>query len=257
MTLKNTKLVLFASLIVAMILPFSGMDFATAEEQTNDNVEKTTQLIDTLKIERDSISIDTKDIDNQIERLEIARNIMQLEDEGLKYSPQAQDLFKKLQKNLDANVVVIEGKITSLDGISPPISSSDWQYDEFITGLQITQSCNETMIGQSSGSLTQYDDVSYLIVTPDYPSVFDCNKIHSNIPIDMYDLSGMLHGSCHVDITYASGVTAVVTCEDFGLNDDGLTTNIVLITTNSYYQELDGSSEVSFTWHPGWTWIVY
>ena len=34
MTYKNAKTILFASLLVAMILPFSGMQFADAEEQT-------------------------------------------------------------------------------------------------------------------------------------------------------------------------------------------------------------------------------
>lgn len=35
MTYKNAKTILFAGLIAAMVLPFSGMQFATAEEQTD------------------------------------------------------------------------------------------------------------------------------------------------------------------------------------------------------------------------------
>jgi len=38
MTFKNTKTILFASLIVAMILPFSGMNYATAQE-TNKSID--------------------------------------------------------------------------------------------------------------------------------------------------------------------------------------------------------------------------
>ena len=37
---KNAKAILFASLIVAMILPFSGMDFAVAQEKSNAEVVK-------------------------------------------------------------------------------------------------------------------------------------------------------------------------------------------------------------------------
>jgi len=45
MTFKNTKTILFASLIVAMVLPFSGMNYATAE--MSDVTEK--RLVSTLK----------------------------------------------------------------------------------------------------------------------------------------------------------------------------------------------------------------
>jgi len=38
MTKNNIKTILFASLIVAMVLPFSGMDFAAAEEQTENEL---------------------------------------------------------------------------------------------------------------------------------------------------------------------------------------------------------------------------
>ena len=47
MTLKNSKTILFAGLIAAMILPFSGMDYATAElidEQKQQFIEQVQQL---------------------------------------------------------------------------------------------------------------------------------------------------------------------------------------------------------------------
>jgi hypothetical protein len=39
MTTKTTKTILFASLIAAMILPFSGMNFATAQEETKKTIK--------------------------------------------------------------------------------------------------------------------------------------------------------------------------------------------------------------------------
>jgi len=40
MTKNNFKTILFASLLVAMVLPFSGMNFATAEEETNEKRDR-------------------------------------------------------------------------------------------------------------------------------------------------------------------------------------------------------------------------
>jgi len=55
MTFKNAKTILFASLIAAMILPFSGMDFAEAEKsETKVDTEKLRSEIDgKLKTEKD------------------------------------------------------------------------------------------------------------------------------------------------------------------------------------------------------------
>lgn len=58
---KNTKTILFASLIIAMILPFSGMNFA---EATNEQIKEETLLMDSYKYDYLSkmISIDDKAI---------------------------------------------------------------------------------------------------------------------------------------------------------------------------------------------------
>ncbi len=47
MTFRNAKTILFASLIVAMVLPFSMMDYA--EGQTNDKITKLIQYKKELK----------------------------------------------------------------------------------------------------------------------------------------------------------------------------------------------------------------
>ena len=48
--MKNAKTILFASLIAAMILPFSGMQFAAAE--TNNNNSENNKIPDNRIIER-------------------------------------------------------------------------------------------------------------------------------------------------------------------------------------------------------------
>lgn len=67
MTTKNIKIVLFGALMVAMILPFSGMNFATAQKTPNENAiqiqkpEKTQQDINdrerVLVLHQESIQI--------------------------------------------------------------------------------------------------------------------------------------------------------------------------------------------------------
>jgi len=50
MTYKNAKIILFASLLVAMILPFSGMNYAEAEEANNVNEQKQIKLGNSIKL---------------------------------------------------------------------------------------------------------------------------------------------------------------------------------------------------------------
>lgn len=259
MTYKNAKTILFAGLIAAMILPFSGMEFATAEEQTgerNDKAEKIAQSIKELKDKKNkSVSTeDKKQIDETIKRLKIAEDLAKLEAKGLQSSPQAQDLLSQLEKEINSKGVAVKSHITS-EAETVPMSSGDgWRYDTFATYLQVTSSCNNVVTGQATGSLTQYDEISYWIVTTDYPSVLNCNKIHNDSPARIADLSGSLLPTCDVTIPYHVG-TAYVTCEDFGLHDDNLTVNTILVTSNAYYE--NGWLDIPFTALPGWTLIVY
>lgn len=71
MTTKTTKIILFASLIAAMILPFSGMNYAVAEELDKEYVEKiankATALMEQLETEQNPNKIDR--MQKQLERL--------------------------------------------------------------------------------------------------------------------------------------------------------------------------------------------
>jgi len=86
MTLKNTKVILFVSLIVAIILPFGMMDDAVAEETLS---EKQIQRL----LER------TYNLSVQIENVEL------LAENG----KEASKRYKQLQKVFDDNVSILNG----------------------------------------------------------------------------------------------------------------------------------------------------
>ncbi len=252
------KTILFASLIVAMVLPFSGMQFATAEETAGQStVSKMAQAIAELR-EQKKATYDEEEkqqIKDIIQKLKIAKALAKLDARGLSNSPQAQELYLELRDKIDATGNAVESKLMSeseIVGYQNMITTQgSYQYDRFATGQQVTFSCNKTMTGQTTGSLTQYDRTSYLVATPNYPSVFDCTKIHNETVIRVTDLSGSLLNTCDVSMPYSSGVTAFVKCDDFGLHDDRRTTNIVMVESNAWYE--NGWLDTAFTFFYGWT----
>ncbi len=120
MTYKNAKTILFAGLIAAMILPFSGMQFATAEEEQTDLREKQQKILDKIyKIEE---RIAKSPNDNRVQVLEDKKQV----------------LLKKLMDNAPVSNV---GKII-VEGESPSnqvqIASAGSQYN--INGVE--NGCN-------------------------------------------------------------------------------------------------------------------
>ncbi len=79
--IKNTKRILLASLIVAMILPFSGMQFAYAESLE----EKQTKLLDKLAVIEEKIA--NASSEKQIQKLEAKK----------------QSILEQLFKNVEGN----------------------------------------------------------------------------------------------------------------------------------------------------------
>ena len=256
MTMKNGKTILFASLIVAMILPFSGMQFATAESES-EQVQKITQSIQELKEKRDNTDNGVKKVrlGDTIQALKTLREIEILKFRGLENTDISNKLKLELQELLEEKSTQIQSKPMNPESFNllPLEEGNGWRYDTFVTGLQVTQSCGETVTGQAQGSLTQYESTSYLYVSTDYPSVLHCDKIHEDNLVNVYDLSGMLT-RCQVTIPYANG-GAYVTCEDFGLLDDALTYNTIVITSNAFYD--NGWYDTPFTAYNGIGSIVY
>ena len=67
MTFKNTKTILFASLIVAMILPFSGMNTAQAQPQTENPPYNISDEIDILIAEYNSLGEQRQETKRQMD----------------------------------------------------------------------------------------------------------------------------------------------------------------------------------------------
>lgn len=86
---KSTKTILFASLIVAMILPFSGMQFAAAEEQTNKD-SSYEEKVKKSKYYQDLDSDGKKVFDN---------NLKESLENASKYQKRVNKLLDKLAEN--------------------------------------------------------------------------------------------------------------------------------------------------------------
>ena len=93
MTTKTMKTILFASLIAAMILPFSGMQFVVAEEQTEMSDDKKQRLI------------------NKVQKLE--ERIAQADDESVKEHLKAKQ--QAILKNLFDSVPRSDTEFTTVE----------------------------------------------------------------------------------------------------------------------------------------------
>ena len=106
MTYKNAKTVLFAGLIAAMILPFSGMQFATAEEQTTHDPKMVDYLTST--IQKIGKSVEEKTIDGKT--YTVSKVVTQLDDNTYRITNkifidnvlQSSEVFQIIQNNDDS-----------------------------------------------------------------------------------------------------------------------------------------------------------
>ena len=69
MTLKNTKTILFASLIAAMVLPFSSMSFAQTDTVDNTTKNYVNDKINELNTKKNQTTNDNYDL----EKLKLVR----------------------------------------------------------------------------------------------------------------------------------------------------------------------------------------
>ncbi len=162
MITKTIKTILFASLIAALILPFSAMDFAEAVKST----EKT--ISNSQKIQSATTNSRTDSFDLQV----------------LKYT------------------------------------------------------CNEYVLAEIKGTLTQYDTHSFWNVSADYPSTIECDKHSPYIELILTDLTGSSSSTCTIFFWMPSDSENVF-CDGFGLADDAKFVNLIKIQSNAYYDDGD------------------
>jgi len=181
MTYKQTvKTLLFASVIAAMILPFSAMDFAqavneNANERAHENadvrVAKLAQLKAEIQRDKDAFTNEQHyEADLAIKRIELAEKLVKLENAGNGNSQAAYNVMKDLQDTQSGitypNVERNENhQIGQLHKVS-------WSFDEYDTNSVTRADCANqgTDYGSASGTITGYTSSAYLVGTLSYPS---------------------------------------------------------------------------------------
>lgn len=212
MTLKNTKIIkiiLFTGLIVAMILPFSGMNFAEADQ----GADKKQRLKDaTEKVKKDKVAF-YKEKDR----------VAKIYKEYFSVKDSLDDTDKKRTKDLKAQLKVIDEKSINeykideksfkpLADAQKAIEASDLAFVAVDTKLRLVSIGFDISLESQSG---QIKDTIETLIDVDYSVEFDtnvddsctsqtayCNPIIGGLQIDM------TQGFCTLGFPVMQGTTA-------------------------------------------------
>ena len=172
--ITNIKTILFASLFVAMIMSFSTIDLAHAEEQTTkDKLEKLQEYKKQIESERSMEKVDDKD--TVIERLNLIEELLTLRifvetgDFNTKYVEKYEVfLLEKLETKFnDANSVAL----VSTTQLQPYLTATNFQ-----TSTQTKFNCDDIQndSGYNWGTVTGTDFAeSYVVSIQGYPTHID------------------------------------------------------------------------------------
>ena len=269
MTFKNTKTILFASLIATIAIPFSlyNMADASPEQNTSDQakLEKIQKIQNSIEYydekKRQSLDKDERiKIEKNKRMLGLVVDIETLDYQGLGTSAVAQAKLNALKTMIENEYDTVEATIVPSKDTSPtdvifednllPLAYATTQYNTYRTSLQFTQSCQTTVTGQIDGYVNQASHSSTIRMNSDYPSSLHCNYNYKDTT-GVFTKIGV-GGSCSLTLADNDG-GAVFNCPNIGTNNDNLTYKTILITSNAYYDW----GWLPFTALPGWTTIVY
>lgn len=263
MITKTIKTILFASLIAAMILPFSTMDFAEAQESKK--VQTTAEKLAKIKIMKDEIqyrdgvtSGQSTNTDNiVIQRLEIIEELLvvkELIDDGTLNEKFAKKYTKFLLKKIDKkfndrdSVPLQKGEqiVDELAYTTQSISTTNFQ-----TSTQTKFNCDDFQydVGYNWGTVTGLDFIeSYVVGVQGYPNNIDTltnnyctEKLFDDGYVKYRNVS--TGGMCTGDLPSANSV-AQGYCAKFGVGAP------VLITAYAWY-----NGSVPFNTAEGWDFI--
>ena len=178
MTTKTIKTVLFASLIAAMILPFNGLNVATAEK-IDERLVKLEELKAQIQNDKDAFSEKTHySADLAIKRVDLAIQFVILENQGKSDSEEAQNIANELQKT-QAGIEypnVIRNNDHQIGQIHPVGS---YTYDTYTTNSVTRWNCytQGTDYAHASGSITGYSSSAYLVGTLSYPTLISTGSV--------------------------------------------------------------------------------
>lgn len=181
MTKNNIKAILFASLIVALILPFSAMSLADAapNENANDKAKEKT-----LKQQFDEISQEHNEINRDLQKLE--------EETGLDKASAVQESKKKELKS----------KLTDLKNRANEIRQKNIEAHKMPAGIkQILESAKDKVIEELDFSIVYINGKTRTLtvfvaseehVQPviDLVGYVDDKKTHLEVSVDPYTFSG-------------------------------------------------------------------
>ena len=157
---KKTKTVLFASLIAAMILPFSGMQFAEAEEQTPEIKQLNTQIKE-LKA-KDSLTQEERE---DLKQLKLLKKWFKAEHNN--NTERMDRIAERINKNFPTEgltkAVTIDSSELTIQGYHLPVVS-------FEGSIEKNFNCHDNSddLGSISGTLYGYSNSLYSVVSMDY-----------------------------------------------------------------------------------------
>jgi len=257
MSSKTIKTILFASLIVAMVLPFSGMDYATAEKQTTDQ-EKLQELKQTLKakLKETSDKDEKKDLKLVIKRLNLMVKLLDLRENPSMNTEvdiaTTSSLLEEIQATFDESVGNSLNESTPIDILR---HAPDGIAENFQTTTQTKFNCyyNSNPTGFNWGTIVGvYSPWEfYLVAYQGYPSSIAILEGTScevkDFDYGYVNFRSLATGQmCSVNFTYSTDAESGY-CWQFG------TGTPVLITANASYDvgiPFSATEGWDFVWVP-------
>ena len=177
---NNTKTILFASVLTAMIITVGGMTYAQAANENANNTETTQDRLEKLAELKANIQYGISasiisehiDVDLAIKRIELAENFVTLENQGQADTIEAQYIMRQLQQTQTGieypNVIRDENP-----QLVQTLRGSNYTYDTYSTNSVSRDNCSSqgTDYGSASGSITGYSSSAYLVGSLSYPSL--------------------------------------------------------------------------------------
>ena len=176
--MKNKiKTLLIASLIAAMILPFSMVNYTVAEARTDDDATKMTEYKNELKSQRDKKTTDEsekQEIETAITRVNIMLELLQVKEDlqtGTISQEFADNSTKTMLEELD-NVFDDAVSLTT-ESVNSNTNTARTGTINFQTSTQTKFNCDtiSTQTGYNWGTVTGIDFIeSYVVGVQGYPS---------------------------------------------------------------------------------------